>query len=138
MPFWFWVVSISGLAWNVFGAMQFAGQVTQNESAMMGAGMTADQAAVYSALPLWMDVVFGIGTIGGVIGCILLMLKNKLAVPVLAASLVGYIFLFVGDITNGVFAAFGPSQIFILSTVVAIAAGLYWLARRLRGQGSLG
>lgn len=127
-----------GLAWNIFGAMQFAGQLTQTESAMMGAGMTEAQIAVYSSLPVWMDIVFGIGTIGGVIGCILLMLRKRLAVPVFAASLAGYIILFVGDITHGVFAAFGASQIFILSTVVAIAVGLFWFARRLRTQGRLG
>lgn len=138
MPLWFWAIAISGLAWNVFGAVQFAGQVTQTESAMMGAGMTAEQVAVYSALPLWMDVAFGIGTIGGVIGCIFLLMRNKRAVHVFAASLVGYIILFVGDITNGVFVAFGSSQVIILSTVVAIAAGLLWFARRLRAQGSLG
>jgi hypothetical protein len=138
MPIWFWAVAIVGLAWNLFGVVQFVGQLTQTESAMLGAGMTPEQIAVYTALPVWMDIVFGIGTIGSVIGCILLMLRNKNAVPVFAASLAGYIALFIGDITNGVFAAFGSGQVIILSTVVAIAAGLYWFARHLRGQGSLG
>lgn len=138
MPLGFWAIALSGLAWNIFGVVQFAGQVTQTESAMMGAGMTAEQVAVYSALPVWMDLVFGIGTVGGVIGCGLLLLRSKFAVPVFAASLVGYIILFAGDIVNGVFAAFGPSQVAILSTVVAIAAGLYWYAQRLRRRGSLG
>ena len=138
MPLHFWAVAISGLAWNGFGAVQFAGQVTQTESAMMGGGMTPEQVAVYANLPVWMDLVFGLGTVGGVIGSLLLLLRNKLAVPVFAASLVGYIILFVGDIVNGVFASFGTSQIVILSTVVAIAASLFWFARRLRTQGSLG
>jgi hypothetical protein len=138
MPLQFWAITVLGLAWNIFGVVQFAGQLTQTESAMMGAGMTAEQAAVYASLPVWMDIVFGIGTVGGVVGCVLLALRNKQAVPVFAASLGGYIVLFVGDIVNGVFSAFGPSQVLILSTVVAIAAGLFWFARRLRAQGSLG
>lgn len=138
MPRSFWAVAISGLAWNIFGVAQFAGQVTQTESAMMGAGMTAEQVAVYAALPLWMDFAFGIGTVGGVIGCVLLLLCNRLAVPVFGASLFAYSVLFMGDILNGVFAAFGASQIAILTFVVAIAAGLYWYAQRMRRQGSLG
>jgi hypothetical protein len=138
MPRSFWAVAISGLAWNVFGVAQFAGQVTQTESAMMGAGMTAEQVAVYTNMPLWMDAVFGIGTVGGTIGCLLLLLRNKMAVPVFAASLAAYVALFVGDIVNGVFAAFGVSQVVILTFVVAIAAGLYWFARRSVRQGSLG
>lgn len=138
VPSWFWVVAVTGLAWNIFGVVQFSGQVSQNETAMMGAGMTAAQAAAYAALPLWMDVVFAIGTVGGTIGCFLLLLRNRLAVPVFAASLAGYLVLYVGDIVHGIFAAFGASQVIILSVVVAIAAGLLWFARRFRGQGGLG
>lgn len=135
MPFWYWTIALSGFAWNIFGVVQFLGQVSQSDSAMMGAGMTAEQVAVYSSLPVWMDAVFAIGTIGGTLGCVLLLLRNRLAVPVFAVSLVGYIVLFIGDIVNGVFAAFGASQVVILSVVVAIAAGLLWFARRLRVQG---
>jgi hypothetical protein len=137
MPMWFWVVATLGLAWNIFGVVQFVGQLKQTEGAMMGAGMTAEQVAVYSNLPVWMDMVFGLGTFGGVVGCILLLLRKGFAVPVFAVSLGGYIILFVGDILNGVFAVFGISQLTILSTVVAIAAGLLWFARRLRAQGSI-
>jgi hypothetical protein len=138
LPSWGWAVAVLGMAWNIFGVLQFVGQVTQTESSMMGAGMTAEQVAVYARLPFWMDLAFGLGTVGGVIGCIFLLLRKRQAVPVFGASLAGYIVLFIGDIVNGVFAAFGASQVVILSTVVAIAAGLFWFARRLRAQGRLG
>ncbi len=137
VPISFWAIGLLGLAWNIFGVVQFSAQVGQTEAGLMMSGMTAAQAAVYTALPVWMDVVFGVGTIGGTIGCLLLLARSRYAVPVFAASLAGYIALFIGDITEGVFAAFGPSQIAILSTVVAIAAGLLWFARSSRRQGRI-
>ncbi len=137
LPVMFWGVGLLGLAWNIFGVVQFAAQVSQTESGLMMSGMTAEQAAVYTSLPIWMDAVFGIGTIGGTIGCLLLLAKSRHAVPVFAASLAAYVLLFIGDYTQGVFAAFGPGQIAILSTVVAIAAGLFWFARAARRKGAL-
>jgi hypothetical protein len=136
-PISYWAIALAGLAWNSFGIAQFAGQIGQTETAMMGAGMTAEQIAVYAALPLWMDIAFGIGTFGGTIGCLLLLMRRTLAVPVFAVSLVAYAALFVGDIVHGVFAAFGQGQVAILTSVVAIAAGLLWFARRSAANGRI-
>jgi hypothetical protein len=55
----------------------------------------------------------------------------------LAASLIGYLVLYAGDITEGVFAALGWPQVAILSAVVAIAACLLVWARRLHRTGAL-
>jgi hypothetical protein len=69
---------------------------------------------------------------------VLLLFGRRLAVPVLWASLAAYVALFTGDAIYGVFAAFGPPQVAVLSSVVLIAAGLVWLAQRLKRQGVLG
>jgi hypothetical protein len=52
-------------------------------------------------------------------------------------AILAYLVLFVGDITEGVFAVFGAGQVAILSTVVAIAAGLYWFSRQSLRKGIL-
>jgi hypothetical protein len=44
--------------------------------------------------------------------------------------LAAYLVLYVGDITQGVFQAFGMGQVIILTTVVLIAAGLLWVSMR--------
>ena len=77
------------------------------------------------------DPGFGIGTFGGLLGSLLLTL-GKPARTVLAASLLAYVALWLGDLFHGVFAAFGTPQVVILTLVVAIAAGLYALARAQR------
>lgn len=126
---WFWAAAILGIAWNVFGVVQFLAQFGATESALMGDGMTAEQAALYAAQPMWMTIAFAIGVFGGVLGSVLLLLRRRAAMAVFAASLGGYIVLYIGDITTGIFKAFGASQVMILTTVVIIAAALLALSR---------
>lgn len=132
LPGWRSIAAALGLGWSLFGVYQFWTSGTSSESGLMASGMTAEQAALYAGLPLWMTAVFAVGVFGGVIGSVLLLMRNPLARPVLAASLLGYVALFIGDWALGVFAAFGASQVAVLSLVVAIAAGLLWLANDAR------
>lgn len=128
----------AGLLWSLFGAYLFAHQTFSDTAGLIAGGMSAEQASLYIGLPVWMDVAFGIGTIGGSLGSMLLLAGRKVAVPVLSASLVAYLALYAGDAIYGVFAAFGPPQVAVLTFVVAVAAGLLWLARWLNRQGALG
>lgn len=128
VPNWLWAASALGVLWNAYGLYQFVGTFTPAGQAAMTAGMTAAQAEVYLGLPAWISVVFAAGVSGGLIGSIALAARRRLAVPVLAASLVGYVLLFAGDAYHGVFAAM-PSQLAILVVVVLTAAGLFGTAR---------
>lgn len=127
----------SGLAWSLFGLLRFVTTAGATPAELAAGGMSEAQAALYAALPLWMNAAFAVGTIGGVIGCALLLLQRRAALPVLAASLAGYLVLYAGDIALGVFAAFGAPQIAILTSVVVIAAGLLWLAVTAHRRGRL-
>lgn len=127
-PAWFRPVLFLGLAWNVFGVFQFLQTVNGSVGSLMANGLTQAQAELYTGLPIWMHAAFAVGVFGGALGCVLMLLKRKAARIVLGVSLVSYIFLFIGDITQGVFAAFGASQVMVLSAVVLIAAGLHWMS----------
>ncbi|AWB49178.1 hypothetical protein HYN69_12285 [Gemmobacter aquarius] len=128
-PLWFHAASIGGIAWNVFGAVQFAGSVTATEASLIASGLTAEQAAVMTGYPGWMTLAFAIGVFGGLAGGVLLLLRRRIALPVLAVSLVAYVALWTGDAVHGVFAAMGLPQVVTLTVVVAIAAALFLLAR---------
>lgn len=119
-----------GMAWNLFGVVQFSGQVLSTPAMLMDKGMTPAQAALYAGLPVWMTIAFAIGVFGGLAGSTLLLVGRRGATATLAVSLAGYVLLFLGDITEGVFAAFGPSQVAILTTVVVIAIGILGLSIR--------
>jgi hypothetical protein len=120
-PFWLILPASAALAWNLFGLWQFAASLTHTPESLMAEGLTEAQAVAYAGLPGWMTLVFAVGVIGGALGCALLLARRNRAVPVLAASLAGYIVLFAGDWAHGLFAIL-PMQLAILSTVVAIAA----------------
>ena len=128
VPNWLWATAALGVLWNAYGVVQFAGTFTLAGQAAMTAGMTADQAALYLALPGWISAVFAVGVFAGLAGSVLLVLRRRAARPVLALSFVGYGLLFAGDAYHGVFAAI-PSQLAILATVVVIAAALSAVAR---------
>lgn len=128
-PLWFLAASLGGIAWNIFGAVQFAGSVVATESSLIASGLTADQAAVMTGYPDWMTLAFALGVFGGLAGSVLLLFRRHIARPVLAMSLVAYCALWIGDAIHGVFAAMGVAQIVILTTVVAIAAALFILSR---------
>ncbi len=128
-PYWFTAAALAGIAWNIFGAVQFAGSVTATEASLIASGLTATQAAVMTSYPVWMTAAFAIGVFGGLAGSILLLLRRSVASAVLLVSLVAYVALWIGDAVHGVFAALGAQQVMILTFVVAIAAGLLALSR---------
>ncbi len=126
-----------GLAWNIFGVVQFLGSLSATPESLAATGLTPEQAAIMLGYPVWMTAAFAVGVLGGLVGCVLLLLKKRISVPVFVISLIGYIVFYVGDLTEGVFAAIGASQVAILSSVVIIAAALLWLSRHFAQKGAL-
>ena len=120
---WIWAVAVLGVAWNAFGLVQLADFATQTHASLMMKGMTAKAADLYYALPVWMQVAFAIGSGGGLIGSIALAARSSIAVPIMIASFVGYVALYLGDYAHGVFDVI-PGQMAVLSVVLAIAIAL--------------
>jgi len=90
-PWHFWVVVVLGLFWNGFGAFNFYLSMTMDDAALQTAGMTAEQITYLRAMPGWTMVAYALGTIGALIGTILLLLRSKWAVHVFALSLAGFL-----------------------------------------------
>ena len=129
MPIRLSAVAFGGIAWNAFGAVQFAGSVTATVESLTASGLTAGQAAIMTGHPLWMTLAFGLGVACGLAGSLLLLLRHRLSRPVLGVSLAAYLALWVGDAVHGVFSALGVTQVVILTIVVAIAAALFAASR---------
>jgi len=123
LPIWVWVIAAIGVAWNVFGIVQWVDFVTQTQASLMMKGMTPSAAELYYGLPMWMKLAFAIGSFGGLIGSVMLGARSRLAVTVFAVSLGGYIALFAGDAIYGVFDAI-PGQLGVLLVVVGVAVVL--------------
>ncbi len=86
-PWHLWLIGILGALWSSMGVVSF--MLTQMNVEAVMSRFPPQQRAYFASFPLWADAFWAIGLLGGVIGCLLLLLKNRLAVPVLLVSLVG-------------------------------------------------
>jgi hypothetical protein len=136
-PLWLWAAGGGGLAWNAYGVDQFLASVRSTPESLIAMGLDQAQAMTMTSYPLWMTAAFAVGVFGGLVGSALLLLRRRQAVGVFVASLIAYVALYIGDITEGVFAAMDASQVVVLTLVVLIAAGLLWAARRASARGLL-
>ena len=87
----FWIISVLALLWNLLGLMAFFGQVAVMNSEEALNQLPEAERELYKNLPNWVMVCFGIAVVCGVLGCVLLLMRNKLALPVFGLSLLGVI-----------------------------------------------
>ena len=132
------VVGIAGLLWSSMGAYDYF--MTQTRKAEYLANFTPAQVEYFLGVPGWVVACWAIGVWGGVAGCLLLLLRRRLAVPVLLASLIGAILLFTYNylLSEGLEVMGGGASALIFPLIIVlIAIGLWWYARRARAQGLL-
>ena len=86
-PAHLWVVGILSLLWNCFGCYDYTMTNLKNEAWL--AQMTADQIAWMNSLPTWLTAFWALGVWGGLVGSILLLMRNRYAVWAFGISFVG-------------------------------------------------
>ena len=88
-PWHLWLIGIVGGLWSAIGVLSF--MLTQMNVEAVMSRFPPQQREYFESFPLWADAFWAIGVFGGVIGCLLLLLKNRLAFHVLLASAIGAI-----------------------------------------------
>lgn len=85
----FWIIAIIALVWNIMGLFQFVAATFMQDSMLESYKelYTEEQVALFTNIPSWYYVVFGICTITGFLGCIALLLRKKMAIPLFLISL---------------------------------------------------
>ena len=138
-PWHLWAVGVISLLWNGYGGYDFVMSVTQGETYWRASGMTDAMIAYYNAMPTWMYVPWVLGVWGAVAGSILLLLRNKLAVPAFALSLLGALASLGYGFANPMPPL--PEAMAMMSympyVIVVIAAFLAWYAWTLGKKGVL-
>ena len=138
-PWHLWLVGVVSLLWNGFGGYDFIMSTTQGETYWRASGMTQPMIDYYNAMPTWMYGPWIIGVWGAVIGSILLLLRNKLAVPAFALSLLGA----AGSLIYGLMNPMPglPLAMAMMAympwVILVIAALLLWYAWTMRKKGVL-
>lgn len=88
-PWHLWSIGIIGGLWSSIGVLSFILTQMNVEAAM--SRFPPQQREYFESFPFWAVAFWAIGVFGGVIGCVLLLLRNRLAFHVLLASMVGTI-----------------------------------------------
>lgn len=126
-PVWFYVVSSIALLWNAMGVNQYLQQAFDTES--FKAYNTPEQLEIYANLPGWYAGAFAVAVFGGAIGCILLLLRKKLAFTVFLISLIAIIFQ-MGYLTFSL-------KMANIMTALIIVVGIFlvWLSKKAIAKG---
>ena len=88
-PVWFWVISVIALLWFLMDIWAFYMRVFMTEDAI--GAMPENQRHLYQNMPPWVTIVFALEVFGGALGCQLLLLRKKWALPLFVVSFLGVI-----------------------------------------------
>ena len=130
----FWVIAFIALLWNLIGLAIFVLQVKLSPE--MIAAMPAPQRAVYAATPAWINAVFGVAVVSGVLGAISLLLKKRWAVPLFLLSSLAIVVQLVGAYAvTPVWQSSGAAGLGLPVMLVVIALYLWWYSRDAAAKG---
>ena len=136
IPTRYWAIAGAGLVWNLLGLGAFFSQVTMSDAALRA--LPEAERALYENMPLWALFAFGAAVCGGVLGCILLILRNRLAGPVFLVSLIGVVVqMMYNFFIANTMEVYGPGSILMPIMVLMIAIALVLFARYAAQQGWL-
>jgi hypothetical protein len=141
-PVHLWIGGSLALLWNRFGCYDYFMTRTQGAAWINQMMHTTDgdaMMAYINAFPIWASVAWGVGVWGGLLGAILLLLRNRHAVTVLGLSALGAVVGIGYQLLN-------PSGIPEMSeginrtmpyVLIVVAIALFFYARAQRAKGIL-
>lgn len=132
----FWVISILALIWNAIGVMAYLAQKLMTDE--MKAAIPADQSEIMDNTPAWVTAAFAIAVWFGLIACIVLLLRKKLAkllfIISFAAAFVQMIYNFF--MTNAI-EVYGTASLIQAIFIIGIGLFLVWYSKKCADDGIL-
>ena len=127
-----WPVGTLGFLWNAVGVFDYLMTQTRNESYM--SRFTPEQLESLYGFPTWLVGFWALAVWGGALGALLVLLKRRLAVPVLLVSLLAMVVTAIHNFSSadGLYATGGTGPGFVL-LIFVVALGL-WLYTRAMGE----
>lgn len=133
-PWHLWVIGALALLWNAMGALDYFLSQSKNEAYMEM--FTPEQLEFFYNFPSWSIAMWPIAVWGGALGCIFLLLRNKLAVCVFLVSLICmalntiYIYAF----TNGMEVMGDPFEIAFNAAIFLVAVFLFFYSNNMSSK----
>ena len=136
IPKMFYLISGAALLWNLLGIAAYVGQVTMSPETL--AGLPPEQRALYENTPAWVTSAFAIAVNAGAIGCLLLVLRKALAMPVLILSLAAVLVqMFHNFFLSNAVEVLGAAATVGPTFVIIVGIYLVWFANDAKTKGWL-
>lgn len=132
-PRWFGAAAIAILLWEIFGCTTYVLHVTGDQ-----ATLPAEQAAMWAATPAWSVAAYALAVWVGLAGAVVLVMRRRLAEPLLLASLIAVLVQFSSLLLVAELREATPPGAWVMPAFIIIVCAAIWLfARRARQQGWL-
>jgi len=132
----FWIIGIVALIWNLMGVFAYLQQAYMTAEDL--AALPLDQQALYENVPAWVTAVFALAVFGGALGCILLLLRKKLATFVLIISFISILAqMSYNFFISKAMEVYCPGDMIMPAMVIIVCAFLVWYSKKMQTQGIL-
>lgn len=130
---WFKPAAVAAVVFMALGAVSYISHVATDP-----ASLPLDQRQLFMAEPWWMTGAYGLAVWPGLAGAVLLLLRRRLAEPLLLLSLLGTTvwfagFLLVPNLREGM----SSDALLIPLIILALTWTIFWFARHSRMRGWL-
>lgn len=131
---WFMIAAIASVLFMLIGCGGYLLEVTADPEAM-----PIDQRTMALARPTWMIAAYGIAVWVGLAGAVMLVLRRKLAQPLLLVSLIAAIVTFLPyAVVPGIRDNISTGDVAAAIAILAITWTIFWFARNSSQRGWLG
>lgn len=132
----FWIIGIIALLWNLMGVAAYLMQAYMTEEDLLA--LPLEEQALYTDIPAWVTGAYALAVFGGALGCILLLLRKKLATFVFMISFVSIL----AQMSYNIFMTkaaevYGPGGLIMPVMVILIGAFLIWYSKKKESEGIL-
>ena len=136
-PILFWVIAVVLLLWNFTGLMFYYGQVTMTPETL-AANFSVAEREFMSQIPVWATAAYATAVTAGVIGAVLLLLRQAWALPVFILSFVGVLIQdFDAFVLSDAISVWGSSALALPVVVIVICVFEIWYSRSAKVKGWL-
>ena len=141
-PVHLWIVGLLSLLWNGFGCYDYLMTRMRNEDYFRSMAPDSDPQAMLAwvdGFPIYAQIGWGLGVWMGLLGSILLLMRNRWSVPAYGISLIGAIIGLGYQMMNPPnWPGMGSGMSAIMPIVIIVVAiGLFLYARAMSNRGVL-
>ncbi|MCL6679895.1 hypothetical protein LZ519_11305 [Sphingomonas sp. RG327] len=130
---WYWAGAIASLLFMALGCVTYLMHVTADP-----ASLPLDQRAAFDAEPVWLTAAYAIAVWIGLAGALMLLLRRKLAQPLMLISLAAVVVWLAGLLlVPNLRETISSNDLAVAIAVAAITWTIFWFARHSAKRGWL-